>query len=104
MGCDGGSIPKRKEIVKNKRKDESVDKQVYLTAKWHFCALSGLPLHKPIVSCQLGRLYNKDAILQYLIDRKVSNNQPGPSDRKSESISSHIKSLKDVTELELKDR
>lgn len=103
MGCDGGSIPKRKEIVKSKQKDEGKDKQADLAAKWHFCALSGLPLNRPIVACPLGRLYNKDAIIQHLLNLKAPTNF-APSSSNNQSPASHIKSLKDVKELKLKDK
>lgn len=104
MGCDGGSIPKRKEIVKSKQRDETVDKQTDLASKWHFCALSALPLTKPIVSCPLGRLYNKDAIIHYLLDLKGPINKPSTSQIVTPAIASHIKSLKDIRELRLKEK
>lgn len=97
MGCDGGTIPKRNELVKNKAKDGNRDKNADLSAKWQFCALSGLRLKKPIVACQLGRLYNKDAIIEHLLNSKSS-----PST--SQPVVSHIKSLRDVKELKLKEK
>lgn len=100
MGCDGGTIPKRKEIVKNKQNDQHRDKNADLSAKWQFCSLSGLRLKKPIVACQLGRLYNKDAIIEHLLEGKISNQ----SSISSSSSVSHIKSLKDVKELKLKEK
>lgn len=99
MGCDGGTIPKRQEIVKNKQKDAVRDKNVDLSAKWQFCALSGLRLKRPIVACQLGRLYNKTAIIEYLLDYKTANKPTTFS-----PVVSHIKSLKHVRELTLTDR
>lgn len=48
-------------------------------------------LKPPIVACDLGRLYNKEAIIQYLLSRKQT-----PSE-----VAAHIRSLKDVTVLEL---
>lgn len=44
------------------------------------------PLEEPIVSCALGKLYNKDAILEYLIDKTVYGD--------GEAICRHIRSLK----------
>lgn len=96
MGCDGGTIPKRNEIVKNKQKNQERDKNADLSAKWEFCSLSGQRLKKPIVACQLGRLYNKEAIIEHLLESKSS----GPST--SNLQVSHIRSLKDVRELNLK--
>lgn len=98
MGCDGGTIPKRHEIVKNKQKDKCRDKNSDLSAKWQFCSISGLRLKKPIVSCQLGRLYNKDAVIECLLEHRASKASS------SNTVISHIKSLKDVKELRLKEK
>lgn len=102
MGCDGGTIPKRKEIVKKKEGQSSQgEKQANLSAKWQFCHLSGLRLKEPIVSCQLGHLYNKDAIIEYLLNSK----QPSTSSSTPTStVCTHIKSLRDVKELKLKEK
>lgn len=109
MGCDGGTIPKRNEIVKSKQSVQNRDKNADRSAKYQFCALSGLKLKKPIVSCQLGRLYNKDAIIEYLLDRSIqkhpSTSAASTSAQQSQpkSNASHIRSLKDVKTLNLKD-
>lgn len=91
MGCDGGSIPRRNEVVKSKNKDETGDKHAALAAKWHFCHISGLPLAKPIVACQLGYLYNKDRLIEHLLEARLGSQTP----------ITHLKSLKDVKELKL---
>lgn len=107
MGCDGGTIPKRKEIVKDKPKQVARDKNADLAARWQCCALTGLKLRRPIVACQLGRLYNKDAILKHLLDSSTATQKPkNPDDSTSASSSliSHIRSLKDVKELNLKEK
>lgn len=44
------------------------------------------PLEEPIVSCALGKLYNKDAILEYLLDKNAYGD--------GEEICGHIKSIK----------
>lgn len=103
MGCDGGTIPKRNEIVKNKQKNQGRDKNADLSAKWQFCSLSGLPLKKPIVACQLGRLYNKDAIIEHLLTLKTATPSSSTSIAPPSQIS-HIRSLKDVKELKLKEK
>ncbi|NXE38272.1 RTF2 protein, partial [Ptilorrhoa leucosticta] len=95
MGCDGGTIPKRHELVKGPRKVEKVDKVAELVARWFYCALSQEKLRRPIVACELGRLYNKDAVIEFLLDKS-----PGKSPMES---ASHIKSIKNVTELKLVD-
>jgi len=93
MGNDGGSIPDRRDLVKNKPKAEQADKMNQTRARWEFCALSKKPLQEPIVSCRLGRLYNKDALIEFLLD--------GSSYGDGNSICGHIKSLKDVKVLSL---
>ncbi|NXL41019.1 RTF2 protein, partial [Podilymbus podiceps] len=96
MGCDGGTIPKRHELVKGPRKVEKVvDKNAELVARWHYCALSQEKLCRPIVACELGRLYNKDAVIEFLLDKSA--------DKTPMEAASHIKSIKNVTELNLAD-
>ena len=115
MGCDGGTIPTRDELVKTAKRPEQVnqakkiffnpefilnflllqkDKDSVRLYKWRHCALTQEPLDKPVVACELGRLYNKEAIIEKLLNAK--------SEGKSESnTADHIKSLKDVKELQL---
>ncbi|XP_075384589.1 replication termination factor 2 [Tenrec ecaudatus] len=94
MGCDGGTIPKRHELVKGPKKVEKVDKDAELVAQWNYCALSQEILRRPIVACELGRLYNKDAVIEFLLDK---------SSEKPLKAASHIRSIKNVTELKLSD-
>ncbi|KIJ45047.1 hypothetical protein M422DRAFT_29903 [Sphaerobolus stellatus SS14] len=93
MGNDGGSIPDRRDLVRTKKKAEQADKHNQLIARWFFCALSKRPLQEPIVSCALGKLYNKDAIIEYLLDKSAYGD--------GEDICGHIRSLKDVKTLKL---
>uniref|UniRef100_A0A3P8QMV3 Replication termination factor 2 n=1 Tax=Astatotilapia calliptera TaxID=8154 RepID=A0A3P8QMV3_ASTCA len=95
MGCDGGTIPKRHELVKGPKKIEKVDKNAELAAKWKYCALSQEKLRRPIVSCELGRLYNKDAIIEYLLDKSA--------ERPNAEAVAHIRGIKDIKELNLTD-
>jgi hypothetical protein len=90
MGCDGGTIPKRDELVRQKKKAEVKDKNAANMAKWRYCALKHDALKQPIVVDSYGFLYNKDAILEYLLDRAQFEHGP-----------THIKKLKDVKELQL---
>lgn len=85
-------IPRRDELVRQKKKAEKKDKDIESANKWRFCALSSEKLRKPIVSCPLGRLYNKEAIIEYLLnkDEFIGN-----------TIVSHIRNLKDIKELNL---
>ncbi|TRM62803.1 Rtf2 RING-finger-domain-containing protein [Schizophyllum amplum] len=93
MGNDGGSIPDRRDLVRNKPKAEQADKANQTRARWFFCALSKRKLQEPIVSCALGKLYNKDAILEFLLDRSTFGD--------GDTICGHIRSLKDVKQLKL---
>ncbi|TDL22311.1 DUF602-domain-containing protein [Rickenella mellea] len=93
MGNDGGSIPDRRDLVKNKPKAEQADKANQTRARWFFCALSKRPLQEPVVSCALGKLYNKDAIIEYLLDKSSYGD--------GEEICGHIRSLKDIKSLKL---
>jgi len=93
MGNDGGSIPDRRDLVRNKPKAEQADKANQTRARWFFCALSKRPLQEPIVSCDLGKLYNKDAMIEFLLDRSAFGD--------GEEICGHIRSLKDVKTLSL---
>ncbi|XP_043977432.1 replication termination factor 2 isoform X1 [Gambusia affinis] len=95
MGCDGGTIPKRHELVKGPKKVEKVDKNAELAAKWKYCTLSQEKLRRPIVSCELGRLYNKDAIIEYLLDKTA--------ERPNAEAVTHIRGIKDIKELNLTD-
>jgi len=90
MGCDGGTIPKRDELVRTKKKKEQNPKDVEKAAKWNNCHLSQEPLQKPIVADLLGNFYNKENVIEYLLDK--SKYESGPE---------HVKSLKDVKELNL---
>lgn len=95
MGCDGGTIPKRHELVKGPKKVEKVDKDAELVAQWNYCTLSQEILRRPIVACELGRLYNKDALIEFLLDKSA--------EKALGKAASHIRSIKNVTELRLSD-
>ncbi|XP_069809734.1 replication termination factor 2 isoform X2 [Dendropsophus ebraccatus] len=95
MGCDGGTIPKRHELVKGPKKVEKIDKNAELVARWYYCTLSQEKLKRPIVACELGRLYNKDAVIEFLLDKSP--------DKPHADSAGHIKSIKNVIELNLSD-
>ena len=90
MGCDGGSIPKRAEMVKEKQKEEQPDKEQTKLVKWTTCSLSKQLLVEPIYGDALGNLYNYDSILEYLLDKNKFGTSP------------NIKRLKDVVKLNIK--
>jgi len=93
MGNDGGSIPDRRDLVRNKPKAEQADKANQTRARWFFCALSKRKLQEPVVSCALGKLYNKDSIIEFLLDKSAYGD--------GQKICGHIRSLKDVKTLTL---
>lgn len=72
MGNDGGSIPKRRELVKeaakalttSQAKEQLTEQQEY---HWSTCPLSRKPLAAPVVSDAAGTLYNKDAVIEFLL-------------------------------------
>ncbi|KAK5107791.1 hypothetical protein LTR62_000659 [Meristemomyces frigidus] len=97
MGNDGGSIPTRRELVKeaarsltiSELKETRQEKQEY---HWTTDPISNTPLVQPVVSDCSGKLYNKDTILEYLVE--------GSRKEDAERITrGAIKSLKDVVEV-----
>jgi hypothetical protein len=73
MGCDGGTIPTRDELVKLKRKPEQRDKDGHRLFRWQHCAISQQPLRKPVMACELGKLYNKESIIGVFFSSFVTN-------------------------------
>ncbi|KAL8651944.1 MAG: hypothetical protein Q9210_002981 [Variospora velana] len=105
MGNDGGSIPTRRELVKEAAKDPSCTqvKEVQtekLEHYWSHCALSQKPLSLPIVSDSTGNLYNKDAVLEHLLSAGKQS-QDGTNIAGNDRTAGTIKSLKDVVEVRL---
>ncbi|KAF2234321.1 DUF602-domain-containing protein [Viridothelium virens] len=100
MGNDGGSIPSRRELVKEAARNPSAtelkesqhSQQEYY---WTTDPLSQKPLAAPIVSDCNGKLYNKDSIIEHLL----------PSEdevKKSEAedvLQGAVNSLKDVVDV-----
>lgn len=93
MGCDGGSIPKRADLVKTKGRNAKLDETEMKLARWRYCALSKEPLRSPIVTCKQGRLYNKEAIIKHLLNNTTFGD--------GATICEHIRKLKDVTSISL---
>jgi len=91
MGADGGTIPRRDELVKEKKKPEKKDKTSEQKHKWNDCAISQLPLQQPVLSCEYGNLYNKESVIEFLLEKKDLDKF------------SHLRGLKDVKELNLTD-
>lgn len=95
------SIPTRRELVKEAARDptasEVKDKQKeHLAHRWSNCPVSLKPLVKPIVSDYSGDLYNKDAIIQFLLPAEASSVD---KEEYEKFIQGRIKSLKNVVEV-----
>ncbi|TKA31976.1 hypothetical protein B0A50_01221 [Salinomyces thailandicus] len=97
MGNDGGSIPTRRELVKEAARNPTIaevkesqnEQQAY---QWSTDPISRKPLAQPVMSDANGKLYNKDTILEYLVE--------GARKEEAERITrGAVKSLKDVVEV-----
>jgi len=89
VGCDGGTIPRRDELVRTKKKPEQKDKNAERVFRWKHCALTQQKLQQPIVIDGLGRLYSKQNVIEHLLEKEM------PADF------SHIMTLKDIKDLNL---
>jgi hypothetical protein len=116
MGNDGGSIPTRRELVKEaakaltaaQLKEAQIEQQEY---GWTTDPLTRKPLSRPIVSDAAGILYNKDSIIEFLLKedgdrekdemRKVGGVKGTVEGGFAElgSFGDRVKGLKDVVEV-----
>jgi len=105
MGNDGGSIPKRRELVKEAARLPSASELKAtaiesLTHLWSTCAISSEPLdYHNTVSDWRGRLYNYETILRCLMPASSSDDEERQSQEAIEFARSGIRSLKDVVKL-----
>ncbi|XP_073826724.1 replication termination factor 2 [Musca autumnalis] len=90
MGCDGGTIPRRDELVRLKKKPEQKDKDSEREFRWRHCAITQQRLQEPIVMCGLGRLYSKQNVIERLLEKETMPD-----------VAKHIKNLKDIKQLNL---
>eukprot|EP00009_Paramoeba_aestuarina_P008036 CAMPEP_0201520786 /NCGR_PEP_ID=MMETSP0161_2-20130828/12554_1 /ASSEMBLY_ACC=CAM_ASM_000251 /TAXON_ID=180227 /ORGANISM="Neoparamoeba aestuarina, Strain SoJaBio B1-5/56/2" /LENGTH=262 /DNA_ID=CAMNT_0047919271 /DNA_START=149 /DNA_END=937 /DNA_ORIENTATION=- len=99
MGCgegnDGGSIPRREELVTLKQAPGQIKASEKARLHAVCCSLSDRPLKAPVVVCDLGKLYNKEAIIEFILERKSN-----PDNEINEEFQ-HLTSLKDVTPVTL---
>jgi hypothetical protein len=100
MGNDGGSIPTRRELVKEAAKaltttqvkEVQTEQQEYA---WSTDPISRKPLARPVVSDSAGKLYNKDTIIEYILP-----SDDGAGKAAAEKVlDGRVKSLKDVVEV-----
>jgi hypothetical protein len=113
MGNDGGSIPKRRELVKEaakaltttQAKEQLTEQQEY---HWSTCPLSRKPLATPVVSDAAGTLYNKDSVIEFLLkeDGREKEEAGKVADVKQDGqfaelgcVGTRVKGLKDVVEV-----
>lgn len=107
MGGDGGSIPKRVDVVRTagyrfvrnlggmgynpnlqaRSGDERFGRNESKTFRMSTCALTQEKLKPPIVACRLGNLYNKLPLVEAMVAKKLPSHL------------SHITSLRTVREL-----
>ncbi|EME41349.1 hypothetical protein DOTSEDRAFT_73686 [Dothistroma septosporum NZE10] len=97
MGNDGGSIPTRRELVKEASRDPSstqIKETQHEHQEFHWTTdpISLEPLAHPVVSDSSGKLYNKSTILEYLVE----GTRKEDADRITQGS---IRSLKDVVEV-----
>jgi hypothetical protein len=103
MGNDGGSIPTRRELVKNAARNPNTTElkatqHEAQTHAWTHCPLSNRPLVEPIVSDSAGTLYNKDAILEFLLPQDES--APATLAKEKEAVlDGRVKGLRDVVDV-----
>lgn len=73
-------------------------KQEQAKSLWTSCALTGEALKEPIVTCELGKLYNRDSVIEFLMKDGVF--VYSQEDLKKNGFG-HIVSLKSVFEVKL---
>ncbi len=59
--------------------------------RWNNCALTQERLRRPVVACQMGRMYNKEAIIEWMLARKTGNGEGSSSAARNMD---HIKGIK----------
>lgn len=104
MGNDGGSIPTRRELVKEGARDLTTTQVKEIQTEqqehyWSTCALSHEPLVQPVVSDALGTLYNKDAVLNHLITSAKEPTDKQALVEKGEAFKDRLRSLRDIVEV-----
>lgn len=97
MGNDGGSIPTRRELVKEAARNPTTAQVKEARAEqagygWSTDPISREPLAAPVVSDSAGKLYNKATIIEFLVEG-------ARKDDAEAQLHGSVKSLKDVVEV-----
>ena len=92
MGGDGGSLPTRGDLVKEKEKEEKANPQEQERSRWTTCRLSAKPLGDDVVTCKFGMLYNRSEAVQYMADVRSGK-------RAHVAAFAHLNTLKDLVPL-----
>ncbi|KAG2437961.1 hypothetical protein HXX76_005576 [Chlamydomonas incerta] len=129
MGLDGGTIATRSDVLRRQssrvaQHDTSrssrggnaagkvsdpgaVEASVARQTAWSNCALSSQPLQPPLVADGLGRLYNKEAVIQFILCAKDKVTEPEALLQYANQLRvaagglDHITSLRDVFDVTL---
>ncbi len=71
MGNDGGSIPKRVDMVRFKKKEVKADDELLNKPRGISCALSKTPFQQPLCIDRLGSIFNYELILRSLLKHQL---------------------------------
>ena len=102
------SIPSRRELVKeaarnpttSELKETQKEQQQHL---WNTDPLTNRALEKPVVSDALGRLFNKESVLEYLIASRSEDNDDATRVKLAEQegiLRGVVKNLRDVVDVQ----
>lgn len=94
-------VKMRRFMVTTKKTERTKYKEldpIILANLWTLCQIHLETLKFPIVACELGRFYNKESVIELLLDRHTLAGKFPPETHKK---CMHIRNMKDVTELYL---
>lgn len=110
MGNDGGTIARRSDLVQTKQTSKTsldIDPRLQARNTWAQCALSRLPLKRPVVADALGNLYRKEKVVEFLLKKaeiaaSASGSASGDGkDKKEIGVAGHLRGLKVSHSLEM---
>ncbi|GAQ79533.1 hypothetical protein KFL_000320310 [Klebsormidium nitens] len=130
MGLDGGTIISRSDVIRGQSwrvnqadsssrstrggqigdgyvaPREAASAEDLVVAKWSSCSLTGQALREPIAACHLGRLYNRESVLEFLLaknDLFLDESSEWRYDNQKQFAEDfgHLKSAKSIFEVQL---